>query len=70
MLAQNPTGKCDQPIAYTFQLLNSVEKNYTTTEREALVMVYALHKYHHYLLGTKFVFYVDHMAFLFLDKKP
>jgi hypothetical protein len=25
-------------------------------------MVYALNKYRHYLLGNKFVFYVDHMA--------
>jgi hypothetical protein len=25
-------------------------------------MVFALHKCKHYLLGNKFVFYVDHMA--------
>jgi hypothetical protein len=25
-------------------------------------MVLALHKFNHYLLGNKFVFYVDHMA--------
>ncbi len=24
----------------------------------------------HYLLGKKFIFYVDHMAFLYLVKKP
>jgi hypothetical protein len=69
MLAQNPTRKCDQPITYTSWLLNNVEKNYTTIEREALAMVYVLHKYHHYLLDNKFDFYVDHMAFLYLDKK-
>ncbi len=33
-------------------------------------MVYTLHKYHHYLLSNKFVFYVDHMALLYLVKKP
>ncbi len=33
-------------------------------------MVYALHNYHHYLLGNKFIFYVDHMAFFYLVKKP
>jgi len=43
--------KCDQPIAYTSRLLNNVEKNYTTTKREAFAMVYALHKFRHYLLG-------------------
>jgi hypothetical protein len=70
MLAQNPTRKCNQPITYAFQLLNNAEKAYTTTEKEALTMVYALHKYCHYLLDNKFVFYVDHMAFLYLVKKP
>jgi hypothetical protein len=29
-------------------------------------MVYALHKFHHYLLGNKSIFYVDHMALLYL----
>jgi len=33
-------------------------------------MVYTFHKYHHYLLSNKFVFYVDHMALLYLVKKP
>jgi hypothetical protein len=32
MLAQNSTGKCDQPMAYAFRLLNNAKKNYTTTE--------------------------------------
>jgi hypothetical protein len=31
-------------------------------EHEALAMVYTLHKFWYYLLGNKFVFYVDHMA--------
>jgi hypothetical protein len=33
-------------------------------------MVYALHKFCHYLLNNKFVFYVDHMAFTYLVNKP
>jgi hypothetical protein len=55
---------------YASKLLNLVEKNYTTTEREALAMVYALHKFRHYLLGNQFVFYVDHMAFVYLVRRP
>jgi hypothetical protein len=70
MLAQNPTWKCDQLIAYVSHLLNNVKRNYTTTEHEALATVYALHKFRHYLLANKFVFYVDHMALLYLIKKP
>ena len=48
MLAQNPTGKIDQPIVYASRLLSRAEKNYTTTEREALAMVYAINKFRHY----------------------
>lgn len=70
MLAQNPIGKCDQPISYASRLLNSAEKKYSTREREALAMVYALNKYRHYLLGNKFVFFVDHMALVYLVNKP
>jgi hypothetical protein len=33
-------------------------------------MVYSLHKIRHYLLGNKFVFYVDHMALIYLVNKP
>jgi hypothetical protein len=33
-------------------------------------MVFALHKFKHYLLGNKFVFYVDHMALVYMVNKP
>ncbi len=55
---------------YASRFLNIVEHNYSTTEREALVMVFGLHKFRHYLLGNKFVFYVDHMALVYLVNKP
>ena len=70
MLAQNPTGKTYQPIAYTSRLLSKAEKNYTTTEKEALAMAYAVNKFRHYLLGNKFIFYVDHFALQYLVNKP
>ncbi len=54
---------------YTSRLFNKVEQNYTTIEREALAMVYALHKFKHFLLGNKFVFYVDHMVMVYLVNK-
>jgi hypothetical protein len=55
---------------YSSRLLNSTEKNYTTTKRKTLAMVYALHKYRHYMLGNKFTFYVNHMALVYLVNKP
>ena len=38
-------GGIDHPIAYSNRKLSTAEKNYTTTEREGLAMVYALHKF-------------------------
>ena len=70
MPAQNPTGKTNQLIAYASRLLSKAEKNYTTTEKEALAMVYAVNKFCHYLLDNKFVFYVDHLALQYLVNKP
>jgi hypothetical protein len=33
-------------------------------------MVFSYHKFRHYLLGNKFVFYVDHMVLVYLVNKP
>jgi hypothetical protein len=70
MLAYNPTSKYDQPIVYASRLLNKVKQNYITTEIETLVMVYALYKFKHFLFGNKFVFYVIHIALVYLVNKP
>jgi hypothetical protein len=59
ILAQNPIGKFDQSVMYPFRLLNLVERNHIITKREALAMVYALHKFKHYLLG-------NHLYFMFV----
>jgi hypothetical protein len=55
---------------YASKLLNLAKKNYIFTKKEALVMVYALHKFGHYLLSNRFLFYVDHMALVYLVNKP
>jgi hypothetical protein len=51
-------------------MFNFIEQNYITIEREALVMVYALQKFTHYMLGSKFTFFVDHMILIYLVNKP
>jgi hypothetical protein len=51
-------------VAYISKFLNIVERKYSTTEREALAMVFVLHKFRNYLFGNKFVFYVDHLVFV------
>ena len=57
-------------MSYASRQLNEVEKNYTTTKREGLGMVYAVKKFRHYLLANKFVFFTDHQALLYLVNKP
>jgi hypothetical protein len=70
MLSQNIIGKNGQPIVYASRLINKTKQNYSTTNREALIIVFSLHKFKHYLLGNKFVFYVDHNALVYLVNKP
>ncbi len=60
----------DQSVTYASRLLNPTQWNYITSEREALAMVCALHKFRHYSLGNQFVFYVEHMALVYLVNKP
>ncbi len=69
-MAQNLIGKIDQLVMYSSRLFNYIERNYTTIERKTLAMVYALHKFRHYLSSNKFTFFVDHMALIYLINKP
>ena len=55
-----------RPVYYSNWKLSTGERNYSTTEREALGMIYSINKFHHYLLGKKFTFHVDHVALLYL----
>ena len=70
ILAQPGRHNMDFPISYASPQLNMAKKNYTTIECEGLMMVYAVKKFYHYLLANKFVFFVDHMALLYLVNKP
>jgi hypothetical protein len=60
----------DLPIYYASELLNHVERNYTTTKRETLVMIYAVKKFKHYLLANHFIFFVDHQALVYMVNRP
>jgi hypothetical protein len=62
--------KHDQLVVYASRLLNNVERNYNITKCETLAMVFDFHKFKHYFLGNRFVFYIDHMAFVYLINKP
>ena len=70
VLMQPGQGTIDHPIAFASIKLSTVEKNYTTIEREGLAMVYALQKFIHYLLGGHFKMYTDDSALKYLVNKP
>jgi hypothetical protein len=70
VLSQKDDKNFDHPIYFASRQLIAAEKNYTTTEREALGMIFAVQKFRHYLLGYPFVFYVDHDALKYLINKP
>jgi hypothetical protein len=70
ILAQPGEGNMDHPIYFSNRKLSQAERNYTTTEREGLAMIYALQKFRHYLLGSHFKFFTDHSALKYLVNKP
>jgi hypothetical protein len=70
ILVQPGEGNMDHPIYFSSRKLSQAERNYTTTEREGLAMIYALQKFRHYLLGSHFKFFTDHSALKYLVNKP
>ena len=51
VLGQRIEGK-PYVVYYASKTLNEAQRNYTTTEKELLAVVYALDKFHAYLLGA------------------
>ena len=70
VLEKPSAGEIDHPRVFASINLSKEEKNYTTTEREGLAMVYALQNFKHSLLGGHFKMYTDHYAFTYLVNKP
>ena len=65
-----PKGeKQECPVYYTSRQMSPAERKYTTTEREALAVVYACKKFQHYLLGYRIVFRTDHDSLKYLSQQ-
>ena len=55
VLGQREDGK-PYMVYYVSKTLNEAQRNYTTTEKELLAVVYALDKFRAYLVGLFIVF--------------
>ena len=73
VLGQREDGK-HYVVYYANKTLNEAHKNYTTTEKELLAVVYALDKFCAYLVGSDIIIFTDHSALKYLlnkqDSKP
>nr|GEY74315.1 reverse transcriptase domain-containing protein [Tanacetum cinerariifolium] len=58
-----------KPIHYASKTMNDAKTNYTTTEKEMLVVVYAFEKFRSYLIMNKSIVHTDHSALKYLFSK-
>ena len=59
-----------KPIYFFSRRLNSAQSNYTTTEKEALAIVWTLTHLKSLLFGQKIIIYTDHSNLKFLSTSP
>ena len=65
VLGQREDGK-PYVVYYASKTLNEAQRNYTTTKKELLAVVYALDKFCAYLVGSDFIIFTDHSTLKYL----
>ncbi|RVW37784.1 Retrovirus-related Pol polyprotein from transposon 17.6 [Vitis vinifera] len=68
VLGQREDGK-PYVIYYASKTLNEAQRNYTTIEKELLAVVFALDKFHAYLVGFFIIVFTNHSALKYLLTK-
>ncbi|RVW22752.1 Retrovirus-related Pol polyprotein from transposon 17.6 [Vitis vinifera] len=68
VLGQREDGK-PHVIYYANKTLNETQRNYTTTEKELSAVVFALDRFHAYLVGSFIMDFTDHSALKYLLTK-
>lgn len=53
-------------ISFNARVLNKHEKNYSTTRKELLAIVYGLKEFNDYIYGRRITIYTDHKALVFM----
>ena len=64
VLAHNFPDGSEKPIAYASRTLTKPERAYSQLDKEALAVIFAVKKFHHFLYGRHFVIYTDHKPLL------
>ncbi|WJZ97355.1 hypothetical protein VitviT2T_015964 [Vitis vinifera] len=68
VLGQREDGK-PYVIYYVSKTLNEAQRNYITTEKELLAVVFALDKFRAYLVGSFIIVFIDHSTLKYLLTK-
>ncbi|XP_019100932.1 PREDICTED: uncharacterized protein LOC104789643 [Camelina sativa] len=68
MLGQRKDKKL-HAIYYASRTLDEAQRNYATTEKELLAVVFAFEKFRSYLVGSKVIVHTDHAALRYLMQK-
>ena len=63
------TEKIFKVIYYANKTFNEAQKNYSTTEKEMLPMVFACEKFKPYILGSHVIIHTDHVVIRYLMVK-
>lgn len=61
-----PVKKIVKYVGFMARSLSSSERNYSTTKRELLAIIFALQKFRKFLWGTKFQIMCDHRALTYI----
>ena len=59
----------ERPVAYASRTLSSAENNYSQLEKEGLVIVFGVTKFHIYLYGRQFIIESDNQSLSYLLKE-